>query len=199
MSSSRPWSWEGRSGARNTSPGWHGFNGNGAASARSGAANAARPGSSSFAGRSGAFGGRSGSSNFTSHAMAADGNWHSFGARAGTTSTLASNVHTSGIAGVNHATIVTTNTWHGGVWGGGWHGGWGWGHPGWNWGWGWGWGCCGGWGWGGWGWGVGFGWGWGWGGWGVGWSPFWSWPGYYYNPWVYGYDTAPDVLYPYPD
>jgi len=124
--------------------------------------------------------------------MAADGNWHSFGSR----STLASNAHTTGITSVNHATFVTSTTvWHGGAWGAHWGHGWGWGHPGWNWGWGWGWGCCGwGWGWGGWG--VGFGWGWGGWGWGA-WSPFWAWPSYYYNPWLYPYNSPPAMAYPY--
>src|SRR5579871_2243656 len=36
------------------------------------------------------------------------------------------------------------------------------------------------------------------GGWGVAWSPFWAWPPYYYDPWLYSYDAAPDVLYLYP-
>jgi hypothetical protein len=129
----------------------------------------------------------------TSHAAAADGNWHSFGSR----TSLSSSAHTNGITSVNHATVVTSTTvWHGGAWGSHWGYGWGWGHPGWNWGWGWGWGCCG-WGWGGWGWGFGVGFGWGWGGWGAAWSPFWAWPPYYYNPWLYAYSSPPSMAYPY--
>ncbi|HEV2398502.1 MAG TPA: hypothetical protein VGS27_16280 [Candidatus Sulfotelmatobacter sp.] len=135
--------------------------------------------------------GRSGAGNFTSHQAIADGNWHSFGGTRGTTQ----------MASVNHVGLVG-GAWHGGVWGGGFRGGYGagWGRPGWNWGWGggWGWGF-GGWGWGGWGLGFGWGWGWGWGGWGLGWDPFWAWPPYYYNPWLYAYNPAPDVIYPYPD
>jgi hypothetical protein len=147
---------------------------------------AGRPGGTTMAGRT--------AGNFTSHAAAADGNWHSFApARAGaTTSVSHTNIVASGAAWRGGNWV---GGWHGGAWGGGWRGGWGWGwgRPGWNWGWGWGWGCCG-WGWGGWGWGLG----WGWGGWGVAWSPFWAWPPYYYDPWLYSYDAAPDVLYPYP-
>jgi len=149
---------------------------------------AGRPGGATTAGRT--------AGNFTSHEAAADGNWHSFAPTHAAAST----------SSFSHTNIVAAGTawrggnwvggWRGGAWGGGWRGGWGWGwgRPGWNWGWGWG--CCG-WGWGG-GWGWGLGWGWGWGGWGVAWSPFWAWPPYYYDPWLYSYDPAPAVLYPYP-
>ena len=186
FSGSRPWSWEGHS-TRNVAPGWHSF-ANSGNSARLGTTSPAR-GTPATAGRSFLSGRYSGGA-VTSHAVAADGQWHSFGgSRAVTASRSVSSMSSVRTGTVyRQAGFVSHNmVWHGGWHGSGWHG-WGW--HGWDWpGWNWGWGCCG------WGWGIGFGWGWG--GWAA-WGPFWAWPPYWYNPWLYAYEPPPMVLYPYP-
>jgi hypothetical protein len=129
----RPWSWEGRGGSRDASPGWHSF-GSGK--------------SASMAGRSGGgtAAGRSASGMTTAHAAIADGRWHSFGnAGSAAGSALTSNPRPAQGAIFNRGGLGFANSgWNGGF---GFRGGYS----------GFGWGCCG------WGLGLGWGFGWGWG------------------------------------
>jgi hypothetical protein len=184
----RPWSFEGREAAHDTSPGWHSFgsgNSAGMAGRSSSGAMAGRSGTGAAAGRSaagrsatgrsaaGASAGRSVGAASASHAAIADGQWHSFGSAQG----RAGSAQTSNPRSVQSATLnrgglgFRNSAWRGGF---GFRGGYG----------GFGWGCCG--------WGLGWGWGFGW---GWGWGPFWDWSPYWYNPWWdYGYSAA--YIYP---
>jgi hypothetical protein len=167
----RAWSWEGRGGVRDTSPGWHAFAGTGNRAGMAG-----RSGFGSLTGRAGT---RSMSS---TRAAVADGRWHSFGmANGGVRSALAVNSR-SGTSFNRFGGVGTSSAFHGGR--GGFFGGRGGFYRG-------------GFGWGGWGYpAFGFGWGLGWGLGGWGWDPFWYWPPYWYDPWWYGY--PPSYVYPYP-
>jgi len=163
----RPWSWEGRGGSRDTSPGWHSF-GSGNSAGMAG-----RSSSGAIAGRSGSgtAAGRSASGMAAAPAAIADGQWHSFGsARSAAGSALTSNARPVQSATFNRGGLGFVNS--------GWRGGFGLrgGYPGF------GWGCCG--------WGLGWGWGFGW-----GWGPFWDWPPYWSDSW-WDYDYPPAYIYP---
>jgi hypothetical protein len=172
----RPWSFEGREAAHDTSPGWHSFgSGNGAGMARqsSSGAVAGRSGAGAAAGRSavGAPTGRSVGAASASHAAIADGQWHSFGSANG----AGGSVQTSNPGSVQ---TVTRNRGGLGFGNSGWRGGFGF-RGGYG---GFGWGCCG--------WGLDWGWGFGW-----GWDPFWDWPPYWYNRWS-DYSYSPAYIHP---
>ena len=175
----RPWSFEGREAAHDTSPGWHSFgsgNGAGMAGRSSGGAMAGRSGAGAAAGRSaaGASAGRSVGGASASHAAIADGQWHSFGSAQGAAgSTQTSNPRSVESATLNRNGLGFVNS--------GWRGGFGF-RGGYR---GFGWGCCG--------WGLGWGWGFGW---GWGWDPFWDWTPYWYNPWWWDYGYSPAYIYP---